>query len=113
MPPLGRGRCGVLLVVERFWLWVPDSVYSAGGGRSSVEAWYTSALDVEKVLFDAVDADGVRPQRYADNLKYVSSGPDQLFRAAQFTAGYVRPVGQEPAPSKCILLSKHAFLGSV
>ena len=26
-------------------------------------------------------------------------------RAAQFTTGYVRLVGQEPAPSKCVLLS--------
>ena len=36
-----------------FRSWVPDSVFSAGGGRGSVEAWYTSALDVEEVLSGA------------------------------------------------------------
>ena len=42
---------------------------------------------------------------YADNLKCVSRGPDLLLAAARFTTGYVRLVGQEPAPSKCVLLS--------
>ena len=42
---------------------------------------------------------------YADNLKCVSGDPDLLLRAARFTTGYVRLVGQEPAPSKCVLLS--------
>ena len=41
-----------------FQSWVlPDSVFSAGGGRGSVEAWYTSALDVEEVLTAATDSD--------------------------------------------------------
>ena len=31
--------------------------------------------------------------------------PDLLLSAARFTTGYVRLVGQEPAPSKCVLLS--------
>ena len=31
--------------------------------------------------------------------------PELLVRAARFTTEYVRLVGQEPAPSKCILLS--------
>ena len=48
---------------------------------------------------------GVRPQLYADNLKCVACEPALLFRAARFTSGYVRLVGQEPAPSKCFLLS--------
>ena len=48
---------------------------------------------------------GVEPQLYADNLKCVSSDTDLLLRAARFTTGYVRLVGQEPAPSKCVLLS--------
>ena len=30
---------------------------------------------------------------------------DVLFRAARFTTGYVRLVGLEPAPSKCVLMS--------
>ena len=46
----------------------------------------------------------VSPQLYADNLKCVSSRPEQLLRAAQFTSAYVRLVGQEPAPSKCVLM---------
>ena len=36
---------------------MPDSVFSAGGGRGSVEAWYTSALDIEEVLTGATDSD--------------------------------------------------------
>ena len=49
--------------------------------------------------------DGVQPQLYADNLKCVSRDPGALLRAARFAVGYVRLVGQEPAPSKCVLLS--------
>ena len=48
---------------------------------------------------------GVQPQLYADNLKCVSRDPDLLLSAARFTTGYVRLVGQEPAPCKCVLLS--------
>ena len=48
---------------------------------------------------------GVQPQLYADNLKCLSRGPDLLLSAARFTTQYVRLVGQEPAPSKCVLLS--------
>ena len=56
---LGQRPLSVLPVVYRIWAsarmgqldgwfqsWVPDSVFSAGGGRSSVEAWYTSALGI-------------------------------------------------------------------
>ena len=66
---LGQTPLSVLLVVYRiwasarmgqldgwFWSWVPDSVFSAGGGRGSVEAWYTSALDIEEVLTGATDS---------------------------------------------------------
>ena len=49
--------------------------------------------------------EGVEPQLYADSLKCVSGDPDLLLRAARFTTGYVRLVGQEPASSKCVLLS--------
>ena len=49
----------------------------------------------------------VSPQLYADNLKCVSSRPEQLLRAAQFTSSYVRLVGKEPAP-KCVLMSTSA-----
>ena len=48
---------------------------------------------------------GVQPQLYADNLKCVSSDPGLLLHAARFTTGYVRLVGQEPAPGKCVLMS--------
>ena len=206
--PLGQRPLSVLPVVYRIWAssrmvqlegwfksWVPDSVFSAGGGRSSVEAWYTSALDIEEVLSGAVDSHvhlfvadviksfdtvdrgvldavlsslglpgwfrhayfeyhahvrlrfklaaglgepwtrdggipqvcplsmmfivalylpwcrylsaqvGVEPQLYSDNLKCTSRDPELLLHAARFTTGYVRLVGQEPAPSKCVLLS--------
>ena len=39
-----------------FRSWVPDSVFIAGGGRGSVEAWYTTALDIEEVLCGAADS---------------------------------------------------------
>ena len=32
------------------------SVFSAGGGRGSVEAWYATALDIEEVLTGAADS---------------------------------------------------------
>ena len=48
---------------------------------------------------------GVQPQLHADNLKCVSRDPDLLLNAARFTTGYVRLVGQELAPSKCVFLS--------
>ena len=67
--PLGQRPLSVLPVVYRIWAsarmgqlgdwfqsWVPDSVFSAGGGRGSVEAWYTSALDIEEVLAGATDS---------------------------------------------------------
>ena len=178
-----------------FRSWVPASVFSAGGERSSVDAWFTTALDIEECLaggvnsdvhlfvadvvksFDTVDRgildrvlsslglpawfrhvyfqylanvmlrlklaaglgepwtrgggipqgcpssmmfivtlylpwfmylgdlDDVSPQLYAGNLKCVSFTPEQLLRAPQFTSAYVRLVGQEPAPSKCTLMS--------
>ena len=47
----------------------------------------------------------VQPQLYVDNLKCVSRDPNLLLHAARFTTGYVQLVGQEPAPSKCVLLS--------
>ena len=203
--PLGQRPLTVLPVVYRIWasarmlqlepwfkMWVPSCVFSAGGGRSSVQAWFTTALDIEEVLsgivegdvhifvadviksFDTVDRGildrvlsslglhgwfrhlyfefhslvrlrfklaaglgqpwtrdggipqgcplsmmfivalylpwcrylaaqvGVQPQLYADNLKCVSRDPGLLLRAARFTTGYVRLVGQEPAPSKCV-----------
>ena len=68
--PLGQRPLSFLPVVYRIWAsacighledwfksWVPESVFSAGGGRISVEAWYTSALDIEEVLSVATDSD--------------------------------------------------------
>ena len=40
---------------EWFRSWVPDSVCSAGGVRSAVEAQYTTALCIEEVLSCVVD----------------------------------------------------------
>ena len=67
--PLGQRPLSVLPVVYRIWAstrmvhlegwfksWVPDSVFSAGGGRGSDEAWYTTALDIEEVLSGSVDS---------------------------------------------------------
>ena len=211
--PLDQRPLSVLPVAYRVWTsarmlqlepwfrsWVPSCVFSAGGRRSSVEAWFTTAIDIEEVLsgvvqgdvhvfvadviksFDTVDRgildrvlcslglpgwfrhayfeyhslvrlrfklaaglgqpwtrdgvipqgcplsmmftvalylprcrylaaqDGVQPQLYADNLKCVSRDPGVLLRAARFTTGYVRLVGQEPAPGKCVFLSTSRFV---
>ena len=40
-----------------FRSWVPSCVFSAGGGPSSVEAWYTTAIDIEEVLSGVVQGD--------------------------------------------------------
>ena len=67
--PLGQRPLSVLPVVWRIWAsarmcqleeWfrslVRDSVFSAGGGRGSVEAWYATTLDIEEVLTGAADS---------------------------------------------------------
>ena len=36
---------------------MPNSVFSAGGGRSSVEAWFSTALDIEGCLAGGKDTD--------------------------------------------------------
>ena len=43
----------------RVWFesWVLASVFSAGGGHSSVEAWYSTALDLEESLSGVLDSD--------------------------------------------------------
>ena len=68
--PLGQRLLCVLPVAYRLWAsvrlehlkewfqsWVTDSVFSTGGGRSSVEAWYSTALDIEESLSGALDSD--------------------------------------------------------
>ena len=47
----------------------------------------------------------VKPQLCADNLKCSAEGPRALFDAARFPARYVRAVGQDVSPGKCVLLS--------
>ena len=67
--PLGQRPLSVLPAVYRIWAsarmvqiedcfrsWGLDSVFSAGGGRGSVEAWYTTALDIEEVLAGVVES---------------------------------------------------------
>ena len=61
--PLGQRPLSVLLVENRLWAslrlghlrewvegWLPQSVFSLGNGLSSVEAWFSTALDIEEVL---------------------------------------------------------------
>ena len=68
--PLAQMPLSVLPIIYRIWasawmgqldgwfmFWVPDSVFSAGGGRGSVEAWKTSALEIEEVLTGDTDSD--------------------------------------------------------
>ena len=64
--PLGQRPLSVLPVVYRLWAshrlghpreWVegrlPKSVFSLGNGLSSVEAWFSTALDIEEVVSGA------------------------------------------------------------
>ena len=46
-----------------------------------------------------------KPHLYADNLKCSAVCPNALLGAARFTAQYVRSVGQDVSPGKCVLLS--------
>ena len=68
--PLGQRPLSVLPVVYRLWVtvrlehlqewcdsWLPDSVFSAGKGRSSVDAWYSTSLDIEEAISGIVDDD--------------------------------------------------------
>ena len=181
----------------REWVegWLPKSEFSLGNGLSSVEAWFSTALDVEEVLFgtggdqlhamvadviksfENVDRsildcalgrlglpdwfrgayfsfhsqgrhrfklaaglgepwcrDGgihqgcplsmvfivdlyvpwcrhlesmpdVKPKLCVDNLKCCAERPRALFESARFTAQYVRSVGQDVSPGKCVLPS--------
>ena len=69
-PPLGQRPLCVLPVVYRLWAsvrlahlkewffsWVPDSVFSAGRGVSSVDAWNATSIDIEEVLSHARPSD--------------------------------------------------------
>ena len=47
----------------------------------------------------------VKPQLYADNLKCSAARPRALFESARFIAQYVRSVGQDVSPGKCVLLN--------
>ena len=47
----------------------------------------------------------ISPQLYADNLKCTSYDVDSVLTAAQYTVSFVRAVGQEASPSKCVFLS--------
>ena len=62
--PLGEKPLCAFPVVDRLWasarvhrlnLWVPEYVFSAGRGKSSVEASYNTALEIEEALSSAVD----------------------------------------------------------
>ena len=59
----GQRPLSVFPVVHRLWAslrlghlrewvdgWSPSSVFSLGNGLSSVEAWFSTALDIEEVL---------------------------------------------------------------
>ena len=46
-----------------------------------------------------------KPQLYAGNLKCSAERPRALFESARFTARYVRSVGHDVSPGKCVLLS--------
>ena len=54
MAPQRAPGCVQAVVFPSAWTWVegwlPNSVFSLGNGLSSVEAWFSTALDIEEVL---------------------------------------------------------------
>ena len=59
LPRQDRGPLAFSPVAKRLWAslrlghlreWVEESVFSLGNGLSSVEVWFSTALDIEKVL---------------------------------------------------------------
>ena len=51
------------------------------------------------------DQHGVTPQLYADNRKCTTTDGQTLLSAVWFIDRYIRAVGQEASPGKCVLLS--------
>ena len=47
----------MLISRNGFYSWVPNSVFSAGKGVSSVDAWCATAIDIEDVLSQAGHSD--------------------------------------------------------
>ena len=52
LPVVNRLKGSLRLGHLRVWVegWLPKSVFSLGDGLSSVEAWFSTALDIEEVL---------------------------------------------------------------
>ena len=52
LPVVYRPWASVRLAHLKDWFypWVPDSVFSAGKGVSSVDAWYATSIDIEEIL---------------------------------------------------------------
>ena len=70
--------------------------------------WYPSMLSSEYDVHSCTLSflvQGSRPNFMLIILSVCLRDPDLLLRAAKFATGYVRLVGQEPAPSKCVSLS--------
>ena len=44
-------------IQQWFYTWVPDSVFSAGKGVSSVDAWFSATIDIEEVLSNTRQGD--------------------------------------------------------
>ena len=59
LPVVYRLRASVRLAHLKEWFssWVPDCVFSAGKGVSSVDAWYATSIDIEEVLCHARHSD--------------------------------------------------------
>ena len=107
---------GSLMVIrfgfgERVWLLFEGcSCFLAYLGHCSISAFFFFCGRAVRCVLPLASGtwlplEGVEPQLYAGNLKCVSRDPGVLLRAAGFTSGYVRVVGQERAPGKCVLMS--------
>ena len=105
--PLGQRSLGVLPVIYWTWAslglghlrkwvvgWLPRSVFSLGNSLSSVEAWFSTALEIEEVL-SGIGEEGISCMLLmSPSLSILSIGlfwkcsadcPGSLFGAAGFT----------------------------
>ena len=55
--PVVYRLCVWPIIQDWFYYWVPDSVFSAGKGASSVDAWYSTTTDIEEVLGNTCQGD--------------------------------------------------------
>ena len=84
---------------------VDRSILDCTLGRLGLPDWLAGLCEPLPWCRHLESLPDVKPQLYADNLRCSAARPRALFESAHFTARYVRSVGQDVSPGKCVLLS--------